>query len=109
MSIMWMYFFWSQYLVIWYGNVPVETRFFVGRFFLQPWQTLAWVIFAMGWLIPFRSEEHTSELQSRQYLVCRLLLEKKKKQRTAMKGRLTKLSPTLLQDAKVWWRGKAAS
>src|SRR3712207_6956587 len=29
-----------------------------------------------------RSEEHTSELQSRQYLVCRLLLEKKKKNRT---------------------------
>src|SRR3712207_8445384 len=29
---------------------------------------------------PQRSEEHTSELQSRQYLVCRLLLEKKKKQ-----------------------------
>src|SRR3712207_9024286 len=31
--------------------------------------------------VPFkeRSEEHTSELQSRQYLVCRLLLEKKKK------------------------------
>src|SRR5258707_8014269 len=27
-----------------------------------------------------RSEEHTSELQSRQYLVCRLLLEKKKKE-----------------------------
>src|SRR3712207_7758041 len=29
--------------------------------------------------ITSRSEEHTSELQSRQYLVCRLLLEKKKK------------------------------
>src|SRR3712207_7109491 len=29
-----------------------------------------------------RSEEHTSELQSRQYLVCRLLLEKKKKYST---------------------------
>src|SRR5947209_15532902 len=28
---------------------------------------------------PIRSEEHTSELQSRQYLVCRLLLEKKKR------------------------------
>src|SRR3712207_8170099 len=28
-------------------------------------------------LLPGRSEEHTSELQSRQYLVCRLLLEKK--------------------------------
>src|SRR3712207_7866786 len=31
-----------------------------------------------------RSEEHTSELQSRQYLVCRLLLEKKKKIYLAM-------------------------
>src|SRR3712207_8298864 len=31
-----------------------------------------------GALAPLRSEEHTSELQSRQYLVCRLLLEKKK-------------------------------
>src|SRR3712207_6849803 len=32
-------------------------------------------------VIEFRSEEHTSELQSRQYLVCRLLLEKTKPQR----------------------------
>src|SRR3712207_7219514 len=31
-----------------------------------------------------RSEEHTSELQSRQYLVCRLLLEKKKTARTTV-------------------------
>src|SRR2546429_943984 len=30
-------------------------------------------------LLPMRSEEHTSELQSRLHLVCRLLLEKKKK------------------------------
>src|SRR3712207_7339854 len=33
-----------------------------------------------------RSEEHTSELQSRQYLVCRLLLEKKKNHATAAAG-----------------------
>src|SRR3712207_7559476 len=32
----------------------------------------------VGGLMVVRSEEHTSELQSRQYLVCRLLLEKKK-------------------------------
>src|SRR3712207_7554675 len=32
-----------------------------------------------GPMVLARSEEHTSELQSRQYLVCRLLLEKKKK------------------------------
>src|SRR3712207_7160356 len=35
---------------------------------------------------PARSEEHTSELQSRQYLVCRLLLEKKKKKRQPIDG-----------------------
>jgi hypothetical protein len=50
---MWMYFFWSQYLVIWYGNVPVETRFFTTRFFDDPWRTMAWVILLMGWLLPF--------------------------------------------------------
>src|SRR2546429_948625 len=32
---------------------------------------------------PLRSEEHTSELQSRLHLVCRLLLEKKKKEKTS--------------------------
>src|SRR3712207_7773393 len=37
-----------------------------------------------------RSEEHTSELQSRQYLVCRLLLEKKKKQADPSKLYYTK-------------------
>src|SRR3712207_8477099 len=43
-----------------------------------PWPRLALRI-EMGWE---RSEEHTSELQSRQYLVCRLLLEKKNKARS---------------------------
>src|SRR3712207_8691422 len=36
-------------------------------------------VHALEFLGRARSEEHTSELQSRQYLVCRLLLEKKKK------------------------------
>src|SRR3712207_8861507 len=36
---------------------------------------------AAGHAVHSRSEEHTSELQSRQYLVCRLLLEKKKNNR----------------------------
>src|SRR3712207_8884538 len=48
--------------------------------------SMAWSAFGFGTGIEFasgaepvrRSEEHTSELQSRQYLVCRLLLEKKK-------------------------------
>src|SRR3712207_7124566 len=49
----------------------------------SPWGTFSIamtipIAFFMGFYL--RSEEHTSELQSRQYLVCRLLLEKKKKQ-----------------------------
>src|SRR5947209_16543109 len=43
---------------------------------------------------PPRSEEHTSELQSRQYLVCRLLLEKKKKKQ--------KIEQTDTREAKVY-------
>src|SRR3712207_7433508 len=49
------------------------------------WGLLGALAFSFGpWLLLLflaltRSEEHTSELQSRQYLVCRLLLEKKKK------------------------------
>src|SRR3712207_7700824 len=39
---------------------------------------VAGLMFPAGLVLILRSEEHTSELQSRQYLVCRLLLEKKK-------------------------------
>jgi len=52
-SIVWMYFFWSQYLVIWYGNVPVETRYVLARFFTDPWRKMAICAFVIGWLIPF--------------------------------------------------------
>src|SRR3712207_7209577 len=41
----------------------------------------------MNFYQSLRSEEHTSELQSRQYLVCRLLLEKKKKTSCTLTGR----------------------
>src|SRR5947209_12012268 len=48
-----------------------------------PWASVAAAAAVGFFLVPKRrrkgrSEEHTSELQSRQYLVCRLLLEKKK-------------------------------
>src|SRR3712207_8932572 len=46
---------------------------------LTAWTTSrSWVSCAEPCARAARSEEHTSELQSRQYLVCRLLLEKKK-------------------------------
>src|SRR3712207_9002477 len=47
-------------------------------------------------MLAIRSEEHTSELQSRQYLVCRLLLEKKKQGRPSrcpLTRRLSSPSP----------------
>lgn len=53
LAVFWMYFFFSQYLVIWYGNMPVETRYLARRFFNQPWGGIAWAIFIVGWLIPF--------------------------------------------------------
>src|SRR3989441_7547053 len=47
---------------------------------LKPWITSRFQHGAT-WLFSQRSEEHTSELQSLAYLVCRLLLEKKKKKK----------------------------
>src|SRR2546429_777620 len=46
--------------------------------------------------IAWRSEEHTSELQSRLHLVCRLLLEKKKKEICSMYCTINKLYTRLL-------------
>src|SRR5690349_22773663 len=43
----------------------------------------------------FRSEEHTSELQSRRDLVCRLLLEKKKKKQTTARTEYKNTNTTL--------------
>src|SRR3712207_7409004 len=49
---------------------------------------------AAGIELAFRSEEHTSELQSRQYLVCRLLLEKKKKKKVEYRHHAIRIIPT---------------
>src|SRR5690554_7758124 len=49
---------------------------------LPPHQVLVHV--AHGGAAPLRSEEHTSELQSRPHLVCRLLLEKKNDRRVGL-------------------------
>src|SRR3712207_8849564 len=49
---------------------------------IKPYKETAFGRFLQMESLTLRSEEHTSELQSRQYLVCRLLLEKKKKNNT---------------------------
>src|SRR5207302_7965612 len=51
-------------------------------------------------LVGHRSEEHTSELQSRENLVCRLLLEKKKKKRRQLPSKIHQASYTLIPTTK---------
>src|SRR3712207_7987388 len=66
------------------GAIPEDHPLYMGIVGLQTNQRYANALFLESDLVVgignrWRSEEHTSELQSRQYLVCRLLLEKKKK------------------------------
>src|SRR5947209_17812008 len=64
-----------------FGVLAVILTAFKEDFF--PFLIFAAFILTIGVMrMLYRSEEHTSELQSRQYLVCRLLLEKKKAKNT---------------------------
>jgi hypothetical protein len=47
------YLFYVQFLTIWYGNMPEETRYVILRVKLTPWEPLAWVVLFMIFLIPF--------------------------------------------------------
>jgi hypothetical protein len=47
------YLFYVQFLVIWYGNLPEETRYVILRVKLTPWEPLAWVALIMIFAIPF--------------------------------------------------------
>src|SRR5256884_759251 len=60
----------------WRNFASASTRSVMSRALM----TIAWTLGSFRRLVPVpsRSEEHTSELQSRLHLVCRLLLEKKK-------------------------------
>ena len=46
-------FFYVQFLVIWYGNLPDETRYVIARVMYDPWAFLAWVVLLMIYVIPF--------------------------------------------------------
>jgi hypothetical protein len=47
------YLFYAQFLVIWYGNLPEETRYVILRVKLTPWEPLAWTAFALIFVAPF--------------------------------------------------------
>jgi len=51
-TVFWAYLMWSQYLVIWYGNLPEETYFIFYRLF-GPWRPLGIAVFLLVFLIPF--------------------------------------------------------
>src|SRR2546430_2923447 len=53
------------------------------RSFISLFRTIESFLVVAIWMVLARSEEHTSELQSQSNLVCRLLLEKKKKRHNA--------------------------
>ena len=51
-AILWAYLLWSQYLVIWYGNLPEEAAF-IGRRLAGAWAPLAWLAVGLTFLLPF--------------------------------------------------------
>jgi hypothetical protein len=51
--LLWADFFYVQLTVIWYGNIPEETHYVIERTVLVPWNTLAWTIFGICFVIPF--------------------------------------------------------
>ncbi len=46
-------FFYVQFLVIWYGNLPDETRYVIWRVIYDPWAALAWSVLVVLFIIPF--------------------------------------------------------
>ena len=52
-SIFWAYLLWSQYLPIWYADLPEETFFLVRRIHALPWGVLGWLVLLLVWVVPF--------------------------------------------------------
>ncbi len=52
-SVFWVYTLFAQYIVIWYGDIPLETFFIVVRDHYMPWLPLSWGAFVLVWVIPF--------------------------------------------------------
>jgi hypothetical protein len=52
-SVFWVYLLFAQYIVIWYGDLPVETFFIVQRVHHMPWSPLSVSCVLLIWAIPF--------------------------------------------------------
>ncbi|MEE8399872.1 MAG: hypothetical protein V3S89_12760 [Desulfobacterales bacterium] len=51
--LIWGDFFYAQFVVIWYGNLPEEASYVIQRTMLSPWKSLAWVVLGTCFIIPF--------------------------------------------------------
>ena len=52
-SLVWADFFYCQFVVIWYGNISEETSYIIERTMVSPWNSLAWTVFIISFIIPF--------------------------------------------------------
>ena len=51
--LVWADFFYAQFVVIWYGNIPEETSYIIERTMAAPWNALAWTVFVGCFIAPF--------------------------------------------------------
>jgi Ni/Fe-hydrogenase subunit HybB-like protein len=51
--LVWADFFYAQFVVIWYGNLPEETSYIIKRTMAAPWNALAWTVFIGCFIAPF--------------------------------------------------------
>lgn len=54
-SLFWVYLFFSQFLPIWYANMPEETAFVIKRVKEEPFRSLAWAVLSCCFIFPFLS------------------------------------------------------
>jgi hypothetical protein len=52
-SVFWFYTLFAQYIVIWYGDIPMETFFIAVRVHYMPWAFMSWMTVTLVWAIPF--------------------------------------------------------
>ena len=52
-SSFWVSLLWSQYIVIWYGDMPEETEFVYLRFYHAPWTAISLAVIVLAWMLPF--------------------------------------------------------
>ncbi len=52
-GLVWADFFYAQFVVIWYGNIPEETAYVIERTMTAPWNMLAWTVFIVCFVAPF--------------------------------------------------------